>query len=1109
MLVQHLRRLAGQEVGQFTDQNLLASFLAQRDEAAFAALVERHGPMVWRICRRTLHNGHDAEDAFQATFLVLSCKAGSVRRQQSLASWLYGVALRVALKARKAASRRPGALPASPAARDADPLAAVSVREAQTLIDEELARLPEKYRAPLLLCCLEGSTRDEAARQLGWSPGLVKSRLEEGRQRLRRRLLRRGLPLPAALAAVLLAESVAPAATPPGLVDGTVKAALLVAAGRAVGSAASASVAALVHAAGRSASVWRILGLLAVTCCLVGVGVALHSTPMAEEGARKDGQPTRGPVDAAARADRHGDPLPDGAAARLGTLRWRPGEGIFLMAYTPDGKTLITQGWDAVTFWDVASGKALRRLRKPSGETLATMSVSGDGTRVLTVSAFKGIMDLWQVPTGQHLVRLGGPGYAAVLSPDGRTIASRVYDQPTIRLWDAQTGRELRQLAGHEGRLWTLAFSGDSRTLASGGSDKTIRFWDVATGKERYPPVRHSHSIGLLALSPDGRTVAAIDLYMDDGKTRYMAKGWGVHWWDVAGGKKRHQFPEKMPEHWFGQANFLGQSYGFGALTFSPDGKRLVTGETGPRYLILDVATGKEVSRLPETFSSSGRGVAFSPDGKRLATEVGNTIRFWEVATGKEMRAPSGGHPGAVNALAFTADGRRLVSGGSDGTLRDWDIGTGGETRPATDTGWWISSLAAAPDGRRVASAQGHHSLCVWHWAGLEPPRPLPQPVCDALAFSTDGKILAGASYKTVYLWDPATGRKLRALPEHPERVQRVEFSPDGRRLWTWDNAKMAHVWELATGKELRRLACPGRDTQREPGAFSPKGRLFAWAERYAPDRPGRIRLFDLAHGYEIRQLPGPRSAYTCLAFSPDGRTLAAADQSGTQVHCWEVASGRERRKFVGHRGQVNALAFSPDGTWLASGSEDTTVLVWNVYEVPGREGPPSDRRALWGDLAGPDAGCAFGAVAQLVAAPEHAVALLRECLAPAPPLDPKRMARLLADLGDDRFAVRERASAELRELGPAVRPVIERALGEGPALEVRRRLEALREKIDRRPLGGDALRAVRAVEVLERIGSDEAREVLRGLARGSADALLTQQASAALEQLARPSSAR
>jgi hypothetical protein len=218
------------------------------------------------------------------------------------------------------------------------------------------------------------------------------------------------------------------------------------------------------------------------------------------------------------------------------------------------------------------------------------------------------------------------------------------------------------------------------------------------------------------------------------------------------------------------------------------------------------------------------------------------------------------------------------------------------------------------------------------------------------------------------------------------------------------------------------------------------------------------------------------------------------------------VASGQERGQLVGHQGQIQALAYSPDGKRLASASADTTALIWNVGESASGPGPLSAKelRSLYDDLAGADASRAFRAVSRLIAVPQQSVPFLQERLPPATPLDPERTARLIADLGADRFSVREKASADLLALGEAVRPAIERTLKAQPALEVRRRLEAIREKIDQQVLSSDSLRAVRAAEALEAIGTPEAKRLLALLARGAAEARLTQEASAALDRLDR-----
>jgi RNA polymerase sigma factor (sigma-70 family) len=224
-LLHHLRQLVAADSAELPDAQLLERFIARRDGEAFAALVRRHGPLVLGVCRRTLADTHDAEDAFQATFLLLARRAGAVRKRAALGSWLYGVALRLACRARADAARRRKHERAAREEAAPDVVAELSWREVRCGLDEELARLPEAYRAPLLLCYLEGRTQDEAARQLGWGRGVFRRRLEKGRALLRFRLTRRGLALSAGLFAAALADR-GTAALPAALATRAVETAL-------------------------------------------------------------------------------------------------------------------------------------------------------------------------------------------------------------------------------------------------------------------------------------------------------------------------------------------------------------------------------------------------------------------------------------------------------------------------------------------------------------------------------------------------------------------------------------------------------------------------------------------------------------------------------------------------------------------------------------------------------------------------------------------------------------------------------------------------------------------------------------------------------------------
>jgi RNA polymerase sigma factor (sigma-70 family) len=232
-VLQHLRKLAAvQTCRELSDGDLLERFVGARDEAAFTVLIERHGPMVLGVCRRALPRFHDAEDACQATFLVLARKADSVRKKTSLSSWLHGVACRAAIKLKRDHLRRVRREGGIDAPTPTDPAAEVSWREVQGILDEELELLPERYRTPLVLCYLDGMTRDEAAQRLGLTPGSLHGRLERARHLLRQRLDKRGLTLAAMMSAASLSESAARAALAPTLVVSSTRAALLFAAGQ-------------------------------------------------------------------------------------------------------------------------------------------------------------------------------------------------------------------------------------------------------------------------------------------------------------------------------------------------------------------------------------------------------------------------------------------------------------------------------------------------------------------------------------------------------------------------------------------------------------------------------------------------------------------------------------------------------------------------------------------------------------------------------------------------------------------------------------------------------------------------------------------------------------
>jgi RNA polymerase sigma factor (sigma-70 family) len=384
-LVRRLHDLAAAEAErERSDRQLLAQFAERGDPAAFDTLVRRHGRLVLGTVRSVLRQEQDAEDAFQAVFLVLARKAASVRTD-ALGAWLHGVAYRVALRARRDAARRrrlERMAPVPPASPPSD----LGWRELQAILDEEVQRLPGKYRAPFVLCVLQGQSKSEAARQLGWKEGTVSGRLAEARKLLRSRLGRRGVTAAAALCAANLALDSARAAVPPGLSRSAVQAALGITPAGVRGTA-------LAEAALRAALPGKlqaaVAGLVLLGALAAGVGTLAPRRVPAEAPPA-----ALAPAEAKPRVDRHGDPLPAGAVARLGTVRFRHGYMTLAAVFSPDGKILATGGTGlgrGVCLWDAASGRLRRELPQtgevrslaftPDGQTLVSgATLPGPGT---------------------------------------------------------------------------------------------------------------------------------------------------------------------------------------------------------------------------------------------------------------------------------------------------------------------------------------------------------------------------------------------------------------------------------------------------------------------------------------------------------------------------------------------------------------------------------------------------------------------------------------------------------------------------------------------------------------------------------------------------------
>jgi RNA polymerase sigma factor (sigma-70 family) len=1085
-----LRRLRLATPDAAPDAALLDRYVRHGDESAFATLVARHGPMVLRVCRRALPDHHAAEDAFQATFLVFARRARAVRRPASLAAWLHGVAFRVATRARALGARRPRQQTLAPdlAAADPrrDPLAEVSAREALAILDGEVARLPEAYRLVVLLCCLEGLSQEEAARRLGWTAGSVKGRLERGRRLLHERLARRGLKLAAALALAELSRHTATAGAAGALVASTTRVAM------AGASGVRAEVAALAEGAlpGAAGAKVKVGALLVVMLGIVAAGAGALRT-QAEADKQPEEPSGQAKEDEPPRTDPLGDPLPPDALTRLGTLRLRHGNSLWAVGFVGDGRALLSADWHGVHVWDTATGRPLRHFGDPRGRQFQSVAFSGDG-RGVVLTRSEGEVEFWDSSGKKEWeVRVGRFPHVA-LSPDGKLLALEDQDSTNrlpFRVLDVATGKELHRLVENVAGTHNFIFSSDGKTVVGvKADDGPIRFWDTQTGKEIRRLDRPTEPLGVLALSPDGKTLAAVAMTKFEGKnfTGYRASD-RVLVWDVAGGKVLHRLP--------------GHKNGVYRVAFAPDGKTLLTADW-EQVRAWGVASGKELPGRAVPVGGVGA-LAFSPDGRALLTGgADNTVRLWDLATGRQKLLVD--RPcGSVLAVAVSPDGRAFATGGQDKVIRLWDAATGRERRRLRGHTGAIFSLAFFPDGKRlVSTADFEDGTRVWDVASGDELFRLPD--ADA-ALAPGGSILATfGKGGAMRVCEAATGREVRTWQGPAAGARLLGFAPDGRAAFCWAADNVVSVWDVSTGKELRHF--PGHVFQEDSHrrvycvAFSPDGRLLAFGgqEPY-------IALHDAATGQEMRRLDGFPHAVSALTFSPDGRILASGDWTGGVVRLWEVATGQQFGRFTGHEGRVHRLAFSADGTTLISGGEDTTALVWDVTGRRTHGARPAaapDLEALWADLAKPDAVPAQQAVQSFAAVPEQSLPLLQQRLRPVAPVAPERLARFLARLDDDDFDVRQQATKELRELGRAADPVLRRALASrSTSEEVRRRVEALLEKLDS---SAEWRRAARSLQVLEQVGTAEAERILAALAEGAPEARLTMEAKGSLQRVKR-----
>jgi len=614
------------------------------------------------------------------------------------------------------------------------------------------------------------------------------------------------------------------------------------------------------------------------------------------------------------------------------------GQWMTGVAFSPDGRWLAAGSFDCIVhLWDLTTGSE-RRL-SGHGSTVVLLGFSPDSRRLASAS-FDKTARVWDVASGQELFTLTNHGdlvYCATFSPDGRTIATASADK-TVRFWKGADGAPLGIAGEYGDRVMCVAFSPDGRQLAyAGGSgnpavrsmDTTVRILDLDTGKSR-SLAGHSHAVPAVAFTPDGSRIITAS-------------------WDLTARVADAHVGTNLTTF------FEGRGFGgFLSIAPSPDGRVCALGggvmgfekaEAGVH--VIELATGRELHKF-EGHSRPIRGVAFSPDGTRIASSsFDGTVKIWPSAPLPEFLSLEG-HDQAVWKVAVSPNGRYVATGSLDQTAKIWELQSG---RPVLSlpVQFPVVSLAFTPDSQRLITVGSEATARVWV-LGLEesglttaPRRPDPaltlrghDRTVTCVACSPRGRYFAtGSKDQTARIWDSKSGRLLRTLRGHGDWVLSVAFSPDETRVATASADHTAGVWDVGTGRLVFTLQ--GHAGRVLDVAWSLDGKFIATGGQDA-----KARLWDATTGLALLPpLGGHRDGVSSVVFSPDGRRLATAAggmgiyktvQLDNSVFLWNVATRQTVLRLRPHLNVVRTVTFSPDGTQLITGSVDNTARVRSAF---------------------------------------------------------------------------------------------------------------------------------------------------------------------------------
>lgn len=769
--------------------------------------------------------------------------------------------------------------------------------------------------------------------------------------------------------------------------------------------------------------------------------------------------------------------LPDGAIIRLGTSRFNQGAQINACTFSPDGKFLVTGGSDAtVRVWSVSSGQERRSWRMNSNyNNITAIQYSPDG-KMIAVCGGEGLIRVWDAEGVNELFVRTPPRqydpswFCWVAKSKQLAIASQ---NGSVCILEIPSGREIRKWPSGVSNPRMLACSPNGKQLIVASYNSQMKSYDLAAAKEGVVfenpvpgPNGFRPNYGV-AYTPDGKFLIG------------TSPDRTICLWNAETGKIARRVE-------------TSQTYIY-ALAVSPNGRFLAANSNDGRVRLFGLASGAELREFPVARYGAANLMAYSPDGRYLATVSGQSVRIWDVAAGTELHGDAG-HRAPVLAGAFLSEGR-VVTAGQDQTIRCWDVKSGKEVDRLDQQPIYAAHLVPDSAGRSVLLASNNQFVLKWTPGKSSDIERLPFSVQGSvIALAADGKAAVVQMNQNLIAYSLPDGKQLRQiLPPENSYPQAVCVSSGSRYLAFVDNNQngVVHIWDLIAGHQKRTIA--GDRTMQlyaERMIFSPDGRLLVSVAGHRP-----VLVWEVFTGLVRLVIPQSQVAgQSAAAFSPDGRVLAVGSGAG-EVRLIDMRSGATAGPFIGHRGHTTCLAFSQDGKQLISTNTDTTAIVWDVAKLlaklPERakasEATPRQLDAWWMGLASGDGAAASEAIWSLSDRPRETLDLFREKLKPVVGPDAATVTKWVGDLDAPKFQVREKSYRNLAGMGESARDQLQEGLKKATSAEARFRITRLLGVINSQ-VAPAKLQPLRALEVLEKIGGSEAKQQLEALAKQSTD---------------------